>query len=48
LRRAPLERKPSYIVLEEDPEMYAMAGMELVPVLGRIVSTIALSFVFLV
>ncbi len=29
-----------YIVLEEDPEMYAMAGMELVPVQGRIASMI--------
>ena len=27
----PLDTK-EYIVLEEDPEMYAMAGMELVPV----------------
>jgi hypothetical protein len=34
----PLDIKPimqeieEYIVLEEDPEIYAMAGMELVPV----------------
>jgi hypothetical protein len=28
------------IVLEEDPEMYAMAGIELVPVQARIESTI--------
>ncbi len=37
----PLDNK-EYIVLEEDPEMYAMAGIELVPVpvQERIESTI--------
>ncbi len=38
MEKDPLDIKPmmqeieEYIVLEEDPEMYAMAGMELVPV----------------
>ncbi len=34
--------QPQYKVLEDDPEMYAMAGMELVPVpvQGRIESSI--------
>ncbi len=38
MEKDPLDIKPmmqeieEYIILEEDPEMYAMAGMELVPV----------------
>ncbi len=43
MEKDPLDTK-EYIVLEEDPEMYAMAGIELVPVPGpvqeRIESTI--------
>ncbi len=38
MEKGPLDIKPmmqeieEYIILEEDPEMFAMAGMELVPV----------------
>ncbi len=39
MEKDPLDTK-EYIVLEEDPEMYAMAGIELVPVQVRIESTI--------
>ena len=51
-----MQETEEYIVLEEDPEMYAMAGMELVPVpapvpaQGRIEPTIrqAMASVFTV